>query len=72
MTASSGFDFSNASDLGLDLPAFRFGLPPLLPPGRTANVVLDFSLSSLTAEVSSTLSMAAPGRVIPEPGAALA
>ncbi|MFN0128811.1 MAG: hypothetical protein ACKV19_19240 [Verrucomicrobiales bacterium] len=71
VTASSGFDFSNSTDLGLDLPALPFGLPTLLPPGGTAIVVLDLSLSSLSAELSSTLSIAAPGRVIPEPGAAL-
>ena len=71
VTASSAFGFSQSVDAALDLPDLPFGLPTILPAGGTANVVLDLSLTALTAELNAVLALAAPGRVIPEPAPAL-
>lgn len=48
-----------------------FPFPTILPAGGTANVVLDLTLSALTAEIEGTLELAAIGRAIPEPATAL-
>jgi hypothetical protein len=71
VTAASAFAFSQTTDAGLELPDLPFGLPTILPAGGTANVVLDLSLTALTAELDAALALAAPGRAIPEPSTAL-
>lgn len=71
VTGSSSFEFSNTSELEIDLPAIPIGLPTILPPGGTANVVLELALSSLTTEFEASLVLSAPGRAVPEPGSTL-
>jgi hypothetical protein len=71
VTATSSFAFADETELGVELPSIPFPLPTILPAGGTANVVLDLALESLATEVAATLTLAAPGRMIPEPSVSL-
>jgi len=71
LTASSALAFSNESALGIELPSLPFPLPTILPPGATAGLLLELTVDSLTTELSTSFALAAPGRLIPEPGSAL-
>ncbi len=53
------------------LPQIPFGLPTLLPPGETANVLLDLSLSEASVNVDTTLSLSASGVLVPAPASAM-
>ena len=50
-----------------DLPPFDFPLPTLLPPGGTANLVLDLTLNQSTTTVTGTSTLNAAGVIVPEP-----
>jgi len=71
VTAASAFAFLQSEETALDLPDLPFPLPTILPAGGTANIVLDLTLSALTAELDATFSLVAPGRAIPEPATSL-
>jgi len=71
LTATSTVGFSNAAALGVALPGLPFPLPTILPPGSTANLLFDLTLDSVETELATTLTMAASGQLIPEPGALL-
>ena len=68
LTASSTFEFADTMEVGGELPPLPFALPTVLPPGETGNVLFALTLESLDANLSTTLALTAPGRVIPEPG----
>lgn len=69
VAASSSFDFGTTTDLASDLPTVPFALPTILPAGNTANVLFDLTLESIGIELASTLTLAAVGVPVPEPGA---
>lgn len=55
----------------LQLPQFPLGLPTLLPPGGTANVLFDLNMDQITGVLNGTQTLVASGQLIPEPQAAL-
>lgn len=71
VTAVSALAFSQTEATDFELPDLPFPFPTILPAGGTANVVLDLTLSALTAEIEGALELAAIGRAIPEPATAL-
>lgn len=55
---------------GLALPEFPLDLPTLLPPGDTAHLLLNLTLSDLTFGIDGELRTTAFGTLVPEPGTA--
>jgi hypothetical protein len=53
------------------IPPFEFSLPTILPPGGTANVILDLMLNETTTQVTGTSTLNATGVSVPEPTAGL-
>jgi hypothetical protein len=58
---------SQAFNPNLDLPAFEFGLPTILPPGSTANLIFDLTLEEIGFEVDLDINLRAEGTLVPEP-----
>ncbi len=68
LTMSTAFEFSQSTGPGAALPGFPLALPTILPAGGTADLVFNLTLSQLEAELTSTLTLAAQGTAVPEPG----
>ncbi len=72
-------ELSAAVDLAIDdtrpadtvIPPFDYGLPTILPPGETANLVFSLSMEEISMKLSGPVSMVAAGSPIPEPAHAL-
>ena len=62
-------DLSNSQDINQALPQFAFGLPTILPPGSTANVLFDLNVSSISSSISGDNSINADGVLVPAPAA---
>jgi hypothetical protein len=50
ITSLQQLNFSQAFNPNLDLPPFEFGLPTILPPGSTANLIFDLTLEEIGFE----------------------
>lgn len=62
--------FDPTANPNMTIPQFGFGLPTILPPGGTANVLFDLSLSEIATSLVGTQTLVANGRLIPEPACA--
>jgi len=67
ITSLQQLNFSQAFNPNLDLPAFEFGLPTILPPGSTANLIFDLTLEEIGFEVDLDINLRAEGTLVPEP-----
>lgn len=66
-TASSVVEVAQSDATPVDLPPFEFALPTILPPGQTANVLLDLTVEQVDVEVSGETDISANGVRVPEP-----
>lgn len=67
ITSLQPLNFSQSFNPNLDLPAFEFGLPTILPPGSTANLIFDLTLEEIGFEVDLDINLRAEGTLVPEP-----
>lgn len=67
ITSLQQLNFSQSFNPNLDLPAFEFGLPTILPPGLTANLIFDLTLEEIGFEVDLDINLRAEGTLVPEP-----
>jgi hypothetical protein len=67
ITSLQPLNFSQSFNPNLDLPAFEFGLPTILPPGSTANLIFDLTLEEIGFEVNLDINLRAEGTLVPEP-----
>lgn len=67
ITSLQQLNFSQSFNPNLDLPAFEFGLPTILPPGSTANLIFDLTLEEIGFEVDLDINLRAEGTLVPEP-----
>lgn len=67
ITSLQQINFSQAFQPGLDLPPFEFGLPTILPPGSTANLIFDLTLDEIEFDVDLDINLRAEGTLVPEP-----
>lgn len=70
ITSVQPVTFENGQDVNQPLPQQPFALPTVLPPGGTANVLLDLTLSRVESSISGTSTLNANGILIPAPGVA--
>lgn len=70
LTSLQMLEFEQDLDVELDLPSIPFPLPTILPPGGTANVLLNLAVESLAAGLVGEQSLRATGVLIPGPGSA--
>lgn len=59
--------FDQSTNPGIELPAFEFGLPTILPPGGTANVIFNLTLDEIGSNADLELTTVANGTLVPEP-----
>jgi len=71
ITSVQPVTFENGQDVNQPLPQIPFGLPTVLPPGGTANVLMDLTLSRIESSITGTSTLNANGVLIPTPGAAM-
>lgn len=69
LTASQQIALENTTPIGQTLPQIPFALPTILPPGGTANLLLDLMLDELSGKVDLSLNTSAKGQIVPAPGA---
>ncbi|MCS7301257.1 MAG: PEP-CTERM sorting domain-containing protein [Fimbriimonadales bacterium] len=67
ITSLQPINFSQAFQPNLDLPPFEFGLPTILPPGNTANLIFDLTLEEVELSVDLDINLRAEGVLVPEP-----
>jgi hypothetical protein len=67
ITSLQPLNFSQSFNPNLDLPPFEFGLPTILPPGSTANLIFDLTLEEIGFEVDLDINLRAEGTLVPEP-----
>lgn len=67
ITSLQQINFSQAFEPNLDLPPFEFGLPTILPPGSTANLIFDLTLDEIEFNVDLDVNLRAEGLLVPEP-----
>jgi hypothetical protein len=67
ITSLQPLNFSQSFNPNLDLPAFEFGLPTILPPGSTANLIFNLTLEEIGFEVDLDINLRAEGTLVPEP-----
>ena len=70
LTSLQMLEFEQDLDVELDLPSIPFPLPTILPPGGTANVLLNLAVESIAAGLVGEQSLRATGVLIPGPGSA--
>jgi hypothetical protein len=70
LTSVRPIDLGNTLNPDQPLPEIPFALPTILPPGGTANVLLNLTLNEVFANLNGTLTLEANGTVVPAPGAA--
>lgn len=68
ITSVQPVTFENGQDVNQPLPQQPFALPTVLPPGGTANVLMDLTLSRIESSISGTSTLNANGVLIPTPG----
>ncbi|MDX2148251.1 MAG: hypothetical protein SFZ23_12085 [Planctomycetota bacterium] len=71
LTSVRAVEFGNTVNPDLAIPEFAFGLPTLLPPGETANVLMNLSLSEIAFGLNGSQTITANGVLVPAPGTAL-
>lgn len=67
INAVQNIAFSQSIPLSVDLPAFPFGLPTILPPGSTANLIFDLNLEEIAFDTNLDITLFAQGELVPEP-----
>jgi len=67
ITSLQQLNFSQTFNPNLDLPPFEFGLPTILPPGQTANLIFDLTLEEIGVNVDLDINLRAEGTLVPEP-----
>jgi hypothetical protein len=67
VTSLQQLNFSQTFNPNLDLPPFEFGLPTILPPGSTANLIFDLTLEEIGVDVDLDINLRAEGTLVPEP-----
>lgn len=72
ITSLQPLNFSQTFNPNLDLPPFEFGLPTILPPGSTANLIFDLMLEEIGLNVDLDVALRAEGTLVPEPASLLA
>jgi hypothetical protein len=60
-------NFDQSTSPGITLPGFEFGLPTILPPGGTANVIFNLTLDEIGSNADLQLTTVANGSLVPEP-----
>lgn len=68
LTSLQPIDNSQSAQPNQMLPQFPLALPTILPPGDTANVLFDLTLTDVTTETTGNLQLTADGTLAPEPG----
>ncbi len=71
-TATSDLAANQSNTTPQILPEFAYGLPTILPPGGTANVLMDLTVNGVTAAVNGSVNTVASGAALPEPGLCVA
>lgn len=72
ITSLQQINFSQSFNPNLDLPPFEFGLPTILPPGNTANLIFDLTLEEIGFDVDLDINLRAEGTLVPEPASLMA
>ncbi|MFN3689627.1 MAG: PEP-CTERM sorting domain-containing protein [Fimbriimonadales bacterium] len=67
ITSLQQINFAQSFNPNLDLPPFEFGLPTILPPGNTANLIFDLTLEEIGFTVDLDINLRAEGTLVPEP-----
>ncbi|GIV06185.1 MAG: hypothetical protein KatS3mg016_1760 [Fimbriimonadales bacterium] len=67
ITSLQPLNFAQTFNPNLDLPPFEFGLPTILPPGSTANLIFDLMLEEIGLNVDLEVNLRAEGTLVPEP-----
>ncbi len=67
ITSLQTLNFSQSFNPNLDLPPFEFGLPTILPPGNTANLIFDLTLEEIGLNIDLAINLRAEGVLVPEP-----
>jgi hypothetical protein len=67
----STINFNPSVTPAIALPQLPLGLPTILPPGQTANVLFDLTLQQIAGVVSGQQTLVASGELVPEPNIAL-
>ena len=71
LLATAEIDLANSTNPGVALPQFPLGLPTILPPGGTANLLFDLMLDEIGLSLDAVLTLEANGTLVPAPGASL-
>jgi hypothetical protein len=69
LTSFAPVVLTTSTEPGVELPQFPLGLPTVLPPGATANLLLDLTLTKVGLSFDGTSTLNATGVVVPAPGA---
>lgn len=69
LTATAALELAETFDAGVALPQFPLGLPTILPPGDTANLLFDLMLGEIGASLDLTATLDAQGTLVPAPSA---
>ena len=64
LTSLRTIDFQNTQQPGLALPQFELGVPTILPPGQTANLLFNLVLDQTGSTVTGTNTLAADGTLV--------
>ncbi len=60
-------NFAQTFNPNFDIPPFEFGLPTILPPGYTANLIFDLVLDEIGFNSDLEINLHAEGTLVPEP-----
>ena len=71
LLATAEIDLANSTNPGVALPQFPLGLPTILPPGGTANLLFDLMLEEIGLSLDAMVTLEANGTLVPAPGASL-
>lgn len=70
ITGVTPIDLTQSANPALAIPEFPLALPTILPPGLTADVLLNLTLDQINASLVGSLTTRASGTLVPAPGAA--
>ncbi len=71
LASLNAIDLSNSQDINQALPQFAFGLPTIIPPGSTADVLFDLNVNSISSSILGENTINADGVLVPTPATAL-
>ena len=71
LASLNAIDLSNSQDINQALPQFAFGLPTIIPPGSTADVLFDLNVNSISSSILGDNTINANGVLVPAPAAVL-